>query len=422
MKSIQKIQAGALQFVLFIGAIIAILLFSFVLVSYSHNLFRKKTDILVQVIQATDFGLTASFAKGMRLGETMAVPFSDDLNITTVTRKSYWGILEMRHTKATKEQLAFEKWAFVGTASKEGHALYLQDNQRPLVLAGKTKITGDAHLPEQGVKMGNIYGHSYYAPQLIYGEEKRSSAQLPLFHRELGQQMEKWTSHTNEPEGEPLLYENGMVAKNSFKAPVKVIKGSHISLGKVELSGNIIVWATEKIEVGAFTKLHDILLVAPEIEIANWTKGNLQALASRSISVGKGCELAYPSVLLVHQKNQTLSEIPENSPNITIDAYATVRGMVIYCGDNGAANVVTPQIHINGNAKVVGEVFCAGNLELKGRVNGSVTTGAFVALENGNVYQNHLYNGSIDRTVLPEEYAGLTYGNAPVNQVLKWLY
>ena len=50
----KKIKGGALQFVLFVGTIVAVLLMSFVLISHSHTLFKKKTDITIALIQAAD--------------------------------------------------------------------------------------------------------------------------------------------------------------------------------------------------------------------------------------------------------------------------------------------------------------------------------------------------------------------------------
>ncbi len=418
----KKIKAGALQFVLFIGAIVAVLLLSFVLVSYSHNLFLKKTDVWVEIIQAADSGLKRSFDQDMKAGETIEMPAMNDLGILVSVEKEYWGVLEIRKVKSEKGKMGFEKWAFVGHADEKRAALYLQDNQRPLVLAGNTKITGTAFLPEKGVKMGNIYGNSYYAPKLIYGEEKMSTAALPIFDSEIRQQIKRLTGRGFEPQGEEVPLKTGLVLKNSFKEPTKVIKGSHVRLEKAQLSGNIIIWATEKITVDAFSKLHDVVLLAPKIEVADWAKGNFQALASESIAVGKGCELAYPTVLWVHQEIAGDPSPNDIRPNVMVDSYAHVRGMVIYQNKGEEANRFKPHIKIDENAKVVGEVYGTKNLELEGSVHGSVTTGSFVALENGNSYQNHLYNAYINSTQLPIEYAGIGFENESMNQIVKWLY
>ncbi len=53
---LRKIKAGALQFVLFVGAIIAVLLMSFLLLTYTHQHFEKKTDVLIEVLRSADYG------------------------------------------------------------------------------------------------------------------------------------------------------------------------------------------------------------------------------------------------------------------------------------------------------------------------------------------------------------------------------
>ena len=86
------------------------------------------------------------------------------------------------------------------------------------------------------------------------------------------------------------------------------------------------------------------------------------------------------------------------------------------------ANYYAPQIKLEENASVLGEIYCSKNLELRGMVSGHVSTDAFIAMENGSIYQNHLYNGSINSSGLPLEYAGLLSANLEVKNIAKWLY
>ena len=105
-----------------------------------------------------------------------------------------------------------------------------------------------------------------------------------------------------------------------------------------------------------------------------------------------------------------------------MDSYAWVGGFVMAL-DTSTAPQYAPQIKMDDNAKVVGEVYCTKNLELKGVVTGSVATDAFIALEDGSVYQNHLYNGHINSTRLNKSYAGLLLASREDHKkVMKWLY
>jgi cytoskeletal protein CcmA (bactofilin family) len=418
----KKIKAGALQFVLFIGAIIAVSLMSFVLISHTHILFKKKTDVTIALIRAVDQGLAYSFTKSIQNGDVLQVPDREETGINTTVHKKYWGLLERRTALSKKGKLEFEKTGFVGHGQDEIFALFLKENQRPMVIAGDAKITGTVQLPERGIKMGNIQGYGYTRPQLVYGKQQRSSSALPKLEKEVIQQLERISNPYFEPGGVNVDLKKGTVLKNSFKEETKTIKGLTIDLEKATLSGNIMVWASRKITVHSSAELHDVVLVAPHIEIKEGVRGNFQAVASEQIRVGKRANLDYPSVLAVHQPKNTSKEMGGSRiPNILLENSASVAGIVLYMGKEEPKDV-RPHIKIEQNALVVGEVHCSRNLELKGSIYGSATTDAFIALENGNAYLNHLFNGKLDATMLPLGYGGICYEDKPANTILKWLY
>ncbi len=419
----KKIKAGALQFVLFTGAIIAILLMSFVLISHTHNLFHKKTDLLVTLIKVSESGIMSSLEKQLPLGGTTDLKDQSDINAQITIKRNYWGIFEKRSATAQHGKNVFTKIALIGSDQNEMAALYLRDKQRPLVIAGDAKITGTAFLPEQGIKMGNIYGNSYHRPRLVYGEQKKSHSWLPKLNYELQRQLSEITGSTSEPYGEELTYTPNMTVQNSFDSPTKVLKGHTIRLEGTKLAGNIIVWAQQKIIVEQNSYLQDVLLLAPEIVIKDWVKGYFQAIAGERITVGKKCELSYPTALVVHSTRENSEKKEEQPiPNIYVDSYSEIKGVVAFLSTEEEQKHF-PQIKIDDNAKVIGELFCSENLELKGRVTGTVTTAAFIALENGSIYMNHLYNGKINSTNLSRAYSGLLMGDlSRSKKIMKWLY
>lgn len=430
MKPKSKIRAGALQFVLFIGAVVALLLMAFILLSFTHSHFDQKTDTYVAVIKSADFGLQATLKTPLPLHTATAVGNESGIPIDISVKRDFWGVFERRTVTASHGVLSYRKMALIGGKdAEELPALYVNDHQRPVILAGNAMITGTAFLPEQGLKMGNIHGNSYHRSSLLYGQQKKSDSVLPRLSRELEVQLEKLTHPAYVPEGrvQRSIRQDGL--RNSFDEPTAIIRDRLVRLGDVELSGNIIVSASYKIIVEADAYLQDVVLIAPEIEIQNWVKGSFQAIATESISVGKKCELYYPSALIVRKKpeatpsgNTPGAPRVNMKPAIYLDAYAKVRGMVVALDDSEAPQYA-PQIKMDMESKVIGEVYCTKNLELKGRVNGAVATDGFIALEDGSVYQNHLYNGRINSGNLDGSYAGLLLQTRERNKkVMKWLY
>lgn len=422
MIKLTKIRAGALQFVLFIGAIIAVLLMAFVMLSHSHTLFNKKTDINIELIQATDKGMTRSFEQSLEAGKAWSLPEENTMRIQTNVEKSYWGILEKRAVVSKKGKLMFTKIGLVGHQEVNRFALYLQDDNRPMVIAGDAKINGDAYLPERGIKMGNIQGYGYTKPQLVYGREWQSKSRLPELENGVVGQLKQLTGTGYMPTGDVINFNKEAIVKNSFQKETQIIRGTVVNLVDVSLTGNIMVWASQQINVRPTANLRDIVLVAPKINIADGVTGNFQALASKQIKVGRNCTLNYPSVLAVQEArkfekdNNILKE-----PSFIMESGSSVSGMILYKKDNESKGYGA-DLKIDKNASVHGEIYCDGSLELKGGVYGSVLTQSFISMENGNVYLNHLYNGNINSNQLPIAFGGLVFVDKPVNQVMKWLY
>ncbi|MEP2236880.1 MAG: hypothetical protein ABJI22_00890 [Maribacter sp.] len=426
----RKVKAGALQFVLFVGAIVAVLLMSFLLLTYTHQHFEKKTDVLVEVLRSTNYGLEASLKADFQIGEVHSIIQENNIPITTSVEREFWGVFEKRKALAVHGNTSYTKTVLVGGQEQEElPALYLNNHQRPVIVAGNTKITGNAYLPEQGLKMGNINGNSYNRSELLYGRRFKSDSVLPKLSLDLENQIDVLTNSNHIPQGEIIHRLSSEGIKNSFENETIIYKDRTVRLQNIQLTGNVIIVASSKIIVESSAQLTDVVLMAPEIELQNGVVGTFQAIATESIYVGKKCNLFYPSALLVKKKKSFKdSRLANNKatlkrpPTIHLNERVKVRGYVMIIDDN-TTKQYTPSIIIETNAKVIGEVYCTKNVELKGSVEGTVFTDGFIALENGSVYQNHIYNGIINSTQLSEKYVGLLLESRVENkEVMKWLY
>ena len=426
----RKIEAGALQFVLFVGAIVAVLLMSFLLLTYTHQHFEKKTDVLVEVLRSTNYGIDASLKSDFQIGEKYTVVKEEDIPITTTVVREFWGVFEKRKSLAVHGKTSYTKTVLVGGQEQEElPALYLNNHQRPVIVAGNAKITGNAFLPEQGLKMGNINGNSYNRNELLYGRRFRSDSVLPKLSSDLKSQIDVLTNTNFIPQGEIVYRLSSEGIKNSFNNETIIYKDRAVRLQNIQLTGNVIIVASSKIIVEASAQLNDVVLMAPEIEIQKGVVGTFQAIATESIYVGKKCNLFYPSALVVKKKKSFQGSGLANNkatvnqtPTIHLNESVKVRGYVMVIDDNTTMQY-TPSVKIETSAKVIGEVYCTKNVELKGSVDGTVYTDGFIALENGSVYQNHIYNGIINSTQLSEKYVGLLLASRVDNKkVMKWLY
>ncbi len=421
LKAIPKIKGGALQFVLFIAVVIALLLMSFVLMGHTHHFFSKKTDLLVSLVKSNDIGLQKALGLPLTVGDTVPMVLHEDSGIDHKVTRDFWGVYEKYCIVSKAATNTFSSVALVGNGISENiPALYLQDNDRPMILVGKAKITGTAFLPKQGVKAGNIAGHSYQGNSLVYGQQQRSGSQLPRLSESFNSYL-IGLEQLNRIGANTLDFKSSMQLQNSFKAPTQYVVGGVVDLRNCIFTGNIIIRAEQRILVRSQSQLRDVILIAPEIEIDDRVVGTFQAFATKRIKVGKGCTLLYPSALVVNGTKPTKKDLEERLPNIMIEAGTHISGTVMYQG-NFEDQKFMPQIKMAEKSTLFGQLYCTQNLELKGAVTGSVFTNAFVALENGSIYQNHLYQGTINSSFLPMQYAGLLWKRQPTKTIAKCLY
>lgn len=422
-----KIKAGALQLTVFITVIIALLLSAFLLYIHTYQQFQVQHQITQDVIKETDRAVEKSLRSNLNLNDTLIEDTRNMLSKKNKLSKSFWGIYDKIYAETSVKKKTFQKIALVGGIQNENRrtALYIANNYKPLVVVGETTIQGEAYLPEQGIRPGNIAGHSYYNTQLIYGSV-HNSFELPQLPPEKLSYLRKLQHIEEYTDNQDFFQIENHQLENSFYHPTKLwFQQGTIELSAISLTGNIIVKSNSKITVDASCRLTDVILIAPKIEITSHVKGNFQAIATKSIIVHPEVKLSYPSSLILYPEREKSSKVTSNSqqeePNqLKILEQVSLKGVIAYLGKYDPNNYY-PQIYVEKESEIVGEVYCTNNLEHRGKVEGTVYTANFVAHQAGSIYQNHLYNAKILIDPLPEEYVGLDFENS-TKEVAKWLY
>ncbi len=423
MKRHAKIKAGALQFVVFTSVVIAILLAAFVSLTHTYSFFKKQSYTVVNTIKNADEGVQYALVKNLKMNDTTQIPVSEESISNIRVHQRYWGAFEQVTSVSTIKNKTFIKTALIGGqfSLKDRAALYVQDQNKPLILVGNTRIEGTAYLPEKAVRPGNIGGTAYYGSSLIYGNIRKSHGQMPQLAPELPAHLNILTRQGFDFKGDivPAPQPGGSLI-NSFTNPVKYLYGpGNIDLAGLKISGHIIIYAENKIVVPATARLKDVVLVAPEIEIQDGVNGSFQAIASKYIHVGKQVSLQYPSALILKEEEHQHTE-EEKEYRITIAGQSSIKGVVLFWGEEKKNNF-SAQVEVASGAVIYGELYCNQNLKLKGTIHGSVYTSNFIETRLGAVYQNHVFDGIISGDQLPEAYAGLSFKNT-TKGVIKWLY
>ena len=424
MIRIKKIKGAALQLALLVATVVALLLSSFLLLTHTHSLFRTQSHQLLDVIDSANTGINLFFSSEKNAGDSIVV--STDLS-ETVVKKEYWGAFQKIKATSKSGTKSFSKMALTaGDDIENNFAIYVTNANLPLVLAGKAKVTGNAHLPARGVKAGVISGDYFQGKTLVNGQISQSNPTLPELDSEwldYVTALQQYIPTTND-EYLNLQTEN----RQSFFEPTQF----HYSFDRIftseKYTGHIILISATEIIVGPNSQLKDVLVVAPKITIQSGFKGNATFLASVQIVVESNVHLYYPSSIIVATTNSEEEE-KENFTNkdipVLIHENTTIEGSVFYINeaivDEKSKNRYRVHIKTTSNSTIHGAVYCLGNMEHLGQVAGSIYTQKFIALADGSRYINHLYEGQISAKNRHQDLTSILFKNTPRTTV-KWLY
>lgn len=410
-----KVKAGALQYTIFISVVIALLVFGFIGLTYVQHKLRLKNNAFNEVVHQNHLAFQSFENNDKSL-------LTDEKGIETSISIKQWGVFKVVTSTSVKGKEKITKSAFLGGNISDRPALFLQDENQPLVVVGTTKIEGTVLLPKQGVKQGSIAGHSYGNRPPIYGSILNSNELLPKAKNlEHLQQFKDSITITNS--FKQLDLNNKTQIINSFTEETQLLYDvESIDLQNISLVGNIIVRSNTKITVYETAKLSDIIIIAPKIEVKENVKGNFQAFAEKELIINENVKLDYPTSLLLSEKKPIINlqyQPVEQTNQLIINKNSVVKGVVGFL-TKSQDNTYKAQLILEKDAVVTGEVYCQQNIELKGTVNGSVYTKGFVANEFGSVYKNHIYNGQILIAELPKQYVGLNFKNTK-QKIAKWI-
>ena len=416
-----KLKAHTLLSAIVITIIISIIIGSLLLLHYHNNMEWakfKSSERLQRNLQSSINLVTGDSTKYNITGQEQLDLFGNNEDSVLIT-KVYWGVFNLASVKSFQKNKSISKQFFYGIALSDtlNACLFLVDHQRPLQISGKTKLVGDAYLPKGGIKAAGIDGKQYQGEDLVYGKVLKSDTAFPavndflinLMYNNLKITGDKsfQNEHTNKIQDS---------AYNSFENEIQyffVNKANQLSFQKIK--GKVVLFSDSLIEIKAGVKLEDVVVMAPEIRVADNFEGTVQLIANRVITLGKHCILKYPSsiILLKDSVNnyQGRIEMGENS---------FVSGLLF--ANAARADKYKNSVAFKKGASFEGTVFVHGFLQLEGMVYGTVLTDYFLYKSVVATYENSLVDAVIDRTKLSPDFISSTLIKTPGKlNIIKWL-
>lgn len=428
------LKAGSLFYAIAITLVISLVACSYVLASYLNRSFLRSHEERDRIIRNVDsgFNLLLTSSNSVKTGEIKRLDlFGTGRDFVTLQRKT-WGAFEIISASASKDEFNHQKVATIGSRLFEERltSLYLADNGKPLSIAGNTKLSGICYLPKDGVKRAYIEGKGYEGNDLVAGVVRKSTKHLPPINMEMIKNNLAYLNGDAD-QGDSILSIDDVVVTDTIhqsftERTVLLYSENAMIIQSQSYIGNVILVSSHAITLAAEAQIEDVLIYAPEIIIESGFAGTLQAFASNTLKIEEGCELKYPTVLGVIASDDSKKLVA-----LELGERSSVSGAVFgYGKQSGSKNNV--QVKIGKEARVTGQVYCGGSLELRGVVHGGVVCNRFRLATRSSVYENHLLDAVIDPSGLSEFFVGInlfesstethnTSFDAGPKKVVKWL-
>lgn len=408
-----KLKGGALLYTLLIMMVLGVLLGMFLLRFRLHSELTQQLEAKINAdenaISAVNYFLAIDADKKGPARGTLFGTEADSFWIQT----EEWGVFRLVHAKARYGKTEAEKICLVGMRPTENlqAALFLNDNHQPLKIVGKTKITGDAYLPQSGLQIGNIGNRTFEGDSLIRkGTVKKSkSEELNISYKNLSAYFLQLVqlAATSQSQISP--------PNPSFSIHSYLYNTSNLVGGKIAPLSRII--STQALEISSAAQADLCIFYAPTIRIRSGFKGAIQVFATDSVIVEENVELTYPSSIVVSGSS------PNATGLIKLKANTLVEGCVINeISLQKQLNTTENYSYLDKTAKIKGQLLTNGKLELRGSVTGFVAANTLQLATPAAVYMNHLLDAEINYPSLSKTFTtGTLVANNPKYAVITWI-
>jgi len=399
-----KVRAGALAYVVVLSLVIMLMLGLLIINKYyllsDVNLSMERDAVRdniksVQAILEEDDSLIEYEKEFRLLGNS---------GVSLYVEKENWGLFNIvkitskaRIYSDTSIYMSADSYAFTDTT-----ALYMEDMNNYLSVAGNTIIKGDCSIPALGVRKGYIESTGYYKDTVVYGKMSRSGGDLPVLSEDVNQRFKDlWNfKRSVSLSGDSLC--------NSFSGDEVVIHSNEpINLSGLSLKGKIKILSDKSVIIDSTTKIENCVVCAPVVNIGNGFEGNLQVFANRYISLGNNVRLKYPSYLYMNSKIKTEMVVGRNSE---------VYGGVINVGNEESV------MKADKESVLYGRVYCDCKAQLQGKIYGSVYVKKLIYYNQWAKYEDVLFHSVIDKTkVWTKTPLVYLFGESKKRVFVEWL-
>lgn len=318
------------------------------------------------------------------------------------TQIKQWGMYRSLCIVSNSGGYGFKKCFLLGSSNLNNQpTLTLPENRHELRYGEDVILKGKVYVP-QG-KLDKVYAKS----ENRKGNIKISAFNAPHTFPQVDIiENQKFIDHSPEE----VIYYADIDADSiyrSFKqSTLQIICEPSQLIANIYLAGNIELTGGN-VRLSQTAHLDQVHVVCNELSIQRGFQGRLHASVKYLAQIEDSVHLFYPSSL--HTRIDKAIE-SNKKRGIYIGQNCEISGVIALTQEPGLRNSSKPQITLGNSSKVMGEIYCDGNANLRGFISGSVYAKEVVGSNQASSYGHTLMGVSITNEV-PAAFVGALFNS-----------
>ena len=385
--------------------IVALFCSALIALWYSNRLIIDDQEQKNQLIEAHQIAVQ-QFLMNYRevISQDHNYPSFKHLGIQTEYFLKPWGMYKVLTAKSFIPNDSITKSFLLGNtiAKNPDLELYLTDRGKPLKYSGKVSFSKDIQIPNSHIK-------NHFLPKVKNklkrnGKLLSSTAELPKLNLE--------NVYPNLEQIDVIsidqVMDEGGILIQGFDQPTKIITvPSNAVVGNITLKGNIILESNAPLFIAQSAQLNDLIIKAPEVIFEADFSGNVQVIAFAKVILSENTILDYPSSIYVHNDQDSIQvSFKENT--------LLMGGLIVHSNSN--AQPSKRHLAIHSDSKIIGDVFCNGIADFRGKLYGTAYIQQFEYKTTTTTVDNLLVDAAFVSDSIPSGFTRLSLTDDPIIQ------
>lgn len=419
-----NIKAGALYYAIFVSFIVFALCGFIIVAAYLNRTIIQHTEIIKQLQNNAENMVIAKVYGNLDIRmfpKCLEGTYAADNDTSSFFESYKWGAFSIAKAQFRFKNDTITKIALVGNTYKKDSliALYLEEKDNYLTFMGTANVKGNCYLPRLGYKNSlSIYNNQNKEP-IENGVIKKSERTLPNFDEHYTKQtylhlLEKCMGLKNTINYSATIKNDSLY--NSFSlSTINILNTDNELHINKSIKGNIRIISTQLVRIKKDAMLNHILIYAPIIIVEKGFKGSVQLFATDSIHIEERCSLQFPSFVAIIPHS---SHKYDRNRYLIIDTSSSISGGIMAIPPIDSKD---SQIILSNSTSIIGQVYCAGSMQLQGKITGSVYASfLFSESASGNI-GNTLVNGVVNATQVPSFFIFPDVIKSSHKKIITWL-